>query len=89
MIAAQTFVSAEQFARSPRHFVQRAGFRFHHVLIKIRRTPDGLARIIDNKIKAIARGEQMFAKRLDARRVAQIESENFQLIFPLAKIRFL
>src|SRR5262249_42592492 len=41
---------------------ERTRLAFHHVLIKLRGTPDGLARVVNDEIQAIAGIEQMPAK---------------------------
>ena len=74
-------------ARIRRQVVQRPVLALHHVRVKIRRTPHGLAGVVDDEIQPRMCRQQMLAKRLHARRVAQIESENLQPMSPVLEIR--
>ena len=89
MITPQTFISAKKFLRGFRQIMQWAVFTLHHVRIKIRRTTDGLAGIIDDEIEPLIFRDHMTAKRLDAGRVAQVESENLKPMPPVLKIQLL
>ena len=59
------------------------------MLVEVGRTPHGLAGVVDDEVEAIARGQQLAAERLDARRVAQVESEDLEAIAPLGEVRLL
>ena len=52
-----------------------SGLAFHHVLIKLRRSPHRLARI-DDEIQPVACGQQLPAEGFDAWRVPQVEAED-------------
>ena len=84
MVTAEAFVSAEQVLRaSSGRSLQRTGFAGHHVLVEIGRTTNRLAGVIDDEIEPRARGEQVTAKGLHTRRVAQVQAENFQAVAPI------
>ncbi len=68
--------------------MQRPILALHHVRVKIRRTPHGLAGVVDDEIQPRIFRHHMLAKCLHARRVPQIEPENLQPMSPLLKIRF-
>jgi hypothetical protein len=57
------------------------------VLIIIGWAAHRLAGVVDDKIQALAAFHQVPAERFHARRVAQIEAENFQTMTPLLEIR--
>jgi len=59
------------------------------VRVELRRTAHGLAGVVDDEIEAIAGGDELVAERLDARRVPQVEPEDFQSIGPFAEVGFL
>jgi hypothetical protein len=68
--------------------LQRPLLALHHVCVKIRRTPHGLAGVVDNKIQPRVLRLHVAAKRLHAGSVAQIQSEHLQPMSPLLEIRF-
>ena len=88
VVAAHTFVGAQQASHRFRHDVERRVFDVHHVLIKIRRAAHRLTGIVDDEIETITRGDEVTAKGLDTRGVPQIEPENFEPFCPLGKIGF-
>ena len=83
--------SAVAFAEEPagvrRHVAERRPFGRHHVRVELRRTADGLAGVVDDEVEAFTRGDEVAAERLDARRVAQVESDDLQPVPPLAEVR--
>ena len=87
VVAAQPFVAPSSLRTCAGMSWSAARLALHHVLVEIGRTPDGLARVVDDEVEPVARGEQLVAERLDARRVAQIESEDLEPIAPLAESR--
>jgi hypothetical protein len=87
VIPAQSFVGAKKVTRLFRHTIQRTILAKHHVLIEVRRAPHRLARVVDDEIQPVARLQQVTAKRLDARRVAQVQPEDLQAMSPLIEIR--
>ena len=61
----------------------------HHVRVEVRRTPNGLAGVVDDEVEALARGDEVAAERLDARRVPQIEAEDLEPVAPVAEVGLL
>ena len=61
----------------------------HHVRVELRRPPHGLAGVVDDEVEPVARGEQVAAERLDARRVPQIEPEDLEPVAPVAEVGLL
>jgi hypothetical protein len=59
------------------------------VRVKLRRASNRLTRVVDDEIEPWKRFQQLPAQRLDAGRVAQIQSEDLESIAPLVEIRFL
>ena len=68
---------------------QRRSLALHHVRVKLRRTANGLAGVVDDEIEPRKSLEQLPAEGLDAGRVAHVQSEDFEAMPPLAEIRFL
>ncbi len=89
VVATQTFVTSKHAAQARGHIVCRCRFALHHVRVKLGRTAYGLAGVVDDEVEALARLDQFVAERFHARRVAQIESEYFQAIGPVAEVFFL
>src|SRR3974390_3719270 len=87
IVAAQSLVGAQQSPAFLREILQRSGFAGHHVLIEFRWTADGLAGVVDNEIEAGLRSQHVPAERLDARRMAQVEAEDFEAMAPILEIR--
>ena len=61
----------------------------HHVRVELGRPADGLAGVVDDEVEALARGDQVAAERLHARRVAQVETEDLEPMAPVAEVGFL
>ena len=61
----------------------------HHVCVEVRWPPNGLTRIVDDEVEALARGEHLAAERLDARRVSKVQTEDLQPFSPLLEIGLL
>ena len=68
---------------------QRRPFRRHHVRVEVGRTPDGLAGVVDDEVEPFARGDEVAAERLDGGRVAQVETEDFESVTPIAEVGLL
>ena len=68
---------------------QRRPFCRHHVRVELRRTPDGLAGVVDDEVEALARGDEVAAERLHGGRVAQVETEDFEPMTPIAEVGLL
>ena len=60
-----------------------------HVPVELRRPAHGLAGVVDDEVEPVAGRAQVRAKRLDARRVAQVEAEDLQPVAPLVEVRLL
>ena len=88
VVSAQSLIRPEKFLNLRRDLVNGCRLAFHHVLIKLRRTPHRLARIVDDEIQTVASGQQLPAEGFDAWRVPQIEPEDFQPAAPVVEIRF-
>ncbi len=58
----------------------------HHVAIEIGRAPHGLAGVVDDEIEPVEFAEQLRAECFDARRVAEVESEDLEAITPFGKV---
>src|SRR4030095_13834611 len=69
------------------HVLCRGFLALHHVRIEIRRTPHGLTGIVDDEVQALTRRQQLLTERLDTRRVAQVQAEDFQPTAPVPEIR--
>ena len=72
-----------------RHLAKRRRFTGHHMGVEVGRTTDGLARVVDDEVEAVARGHQVAAEGLRARRVAQVEAEDLEPVCPVAEVGFL
>ena len=88
MITAQALIRAQQVVRLFRQVMQRPVLALHHVRVKVRWPPYGLAGVVDNKIQPRILRHYMTAKCLHAGRMAQIQPENFQALAPVLEIRF-
>src|SRR5438552_3251291 len=58
------------------------------MLVECRRTTHRLTRIVDDEVEPVSRLEELGAKRFDARRVSEIETEDLHAMAPLFEIRF-
>ena len=58
----------------------------HHVRVEVGRTAHRLAGVVDDEVEPVARGQQLAAERLDARRVPQVESEDLEPVAPVAEV---
>ena len=67
----------------------RRPFCRHHVRVELRRTPDGLACVVDDEVEALARGDEVAAERLHRGRIAQVEIEDFESAPPIVEIGLL
>jgi hypothetical protein len=72
-----------------RHLALSDGLAFHHVRIELRRPANCLAGVADDEVQARMGGEQLPAEGFHARRVAQIQAEDFQPMTPLREVWFL
>src|SRR6267154_2896810 len=86
IVATQSFVGAQQSPAFVRELLQRSGFAGHHVLVKFRRTADGLAGVVDDEIEAVLRDQHVVTERIDARRMAKVEAKNFEAVTPILEI---
>src|SRR6185436_2592885 len=75
-----------QRAYMRRHVRQGRGLGGHHVRVEIRRPADRLAGVVDDEVQARAGGHEISAEGLDARRVPEIETEDFETVRPLTEI---
>ena len=87
--AAQAFVVTHDVADVRRQRGKRSRFAFHHVGVEPRRAAHRLAGVVDDVVEARARGQHLVAERLDARRMAQIQSEHLQAMAPLVEVGLL
>ena len=72
----------------PRHFASRRRFLGDQVRVELGRAADGLARVVDDEVEARAGGDDLSAERLDARRVAQVETEDLEAPAPVGEVGF-
>ena len=64
-------------------------FGGHHVRVEAGWTPDGLARVVDDEVEALARSHELAAERFHAGRVAQVEAEDLEPVRPIAEVGLL
>src|SRR5260221_11271450 len=80
IVATQSFVGAQQSPAFVRELLQRSGFAGHHVLVKFRRTADGLAGVGDDEIEAGPGDQHGVIERIDGRRMAEVGAKNFEAV---------
>ena len=80
---------AQQPSQVVRLAAQRGPFCRHHVRVEVGWTPDGLAGVVDDEVEALARGDEVAAERLHGGRVAQVETEDFEPVTPVAEVGLL
>ncbi len=86
MVAAQPFVCPDELEDRRVEGVERGSLAVHHVAVEVRWAAHGLARVVDDVIEPIARRQHVPAERLDARGVAQVESEHLESVTPLGEV---
>ncbi len=79
----------DQLANGRRRVMQGLGFASHHVSVKARRSPHGLAGVVDNEVEAIARAQEFVAEGFHAGCVAQIQTEDLETVAPFTEVRLL